>query len=166
VIIGDLKKILGILSPSQLFVMDRSLAQLDTVRGTLAAQHNLPSGHTIMGTLSYLLTSFAALGGGPFNHGLIAEEQSGDKWGEGVIGKHRPSPSRKGRWLSLCYNCCNRPLAVLFLFLGLCHVYARPLLFLEVPGHGVRIPGVCLSTLLIAFFRFLFSLFLSLLIPI
>ena len=35
--------------------------------------------------------------------------------------------------------CCNRPLAVLFSFLVLCHVSARPFLFLEVPGHGVRI---------------------------
>ena len=50
---------------------------------------------------------------------------------------------------------------MLFLFLVLCYVYARPLLFLEVPGHGVRIPGVCLFTLLIAFFSFLLSFSLS-----
>jgi len=39
--------------------------------------------------------------------------------------------------------CCNGSLEVVFLFLALCPVSAGPLLFLELHGHDVRIPGVC-----------------------
>jgi len=54
--------------------------------------------------LSYFLASLLALGGEPFNHGIITERQLGDKWEEKIIRKHRPSPFSRRRWLPLCYN--------------------------------------------------------------